>query len=126
MTAETEIWQAIEAANAAWISGDPKGVAPLFAKDVVLVAPGLAAAVEGRRAMVQSFVDYAAVAHTEAFEPLERRIDVCGDAAVATYTYRVRYELDGVTHDEEGQEILVFRHRDADGWKAIWRTQVKR
>jgi len=123
MNAETTIWQAIEAANAAWIDGDPEGVAPLFAEDVVLVAPGLTAAVEGRSAMVQSFVDYAAVAHTEAFEPLEHRVDVAGDTAVATYTYRVRYELDGARHDEQGQEILVFRRRD-DGWKAIWRTQI--
>lgn len=123
VSTETDIWRAIERSNAAWTSGDPEGVAPLFAEDVVLVAPGLNGAVVGRRAMVQSYVDFTAVADTKAFEPLERRIDVSGDTAVASYTYRVRYELDGQTHDEQGQEILVLR-RGEDGWKAIWRTQV--
>ena len=58
------------------------------------------------------------------FEATDEHVDVHGDTAVATYHFRVQFELDGVTHDETGHEMLVFA-RMSDGWRVIWRTQIR-
>ena len=118
-----EIWRAIKEANLAWKRGEPEATASLFADDVVMVAPAAGVRISGRDAMVKSFVDYCAAARTHFFEERSHDIDVRGDLAVATYTFAVRYEVEGKTFDDEGQEVLVFA-RGGGAWKAIWRTQV--
>jgi uncharacterized protein (TIGR02246 family) len=123
MNASEEIWTAIQESNRAWVGGNPKGVAALYSDDVIFVAPKLATHLVGREAVVQSYVDYVAAARTHKFEEREHFIHVSGDTAIATYNFAVRYELDGRTFDDTGQEIMVFARRD-NRWLAIWRTQA--
>ncbi len=123
MSIEEEIWAAIRAANAAWMRGDPGAVASLFAEDVVLVAHASGAKVEGRGAVVQSYVDYCREVRTHAFRELDHTVDVRGEVAVATYRFAVRYEVGGSIFDELGQEVLVLALREGR-WQAIWRTQI--
>jgi uncharacterized protein (TIGR02246 family) len=123
MSDEDQIWDAIVAANQAWLRGEPAAVAALFAPDVVGIHPNLDGAVRGRDAMVQSFVDYVAQVRTHHFDEQERSVEVLGAIAVATYRFEVRYEIAGATRDECGQEVLVLR-RGGDGWQVVWRTQV--
>jgi uncharacterized protein (TIGR02246 family) len=124
MTAEAQdIWQAIVASNAAWTSGNPRGVAPLYAEDVVMVTPGISGRVVGRDAMVDGYVEYCNQARTHSFKELEHDVDVRGDVAVATYRFAVRYEIGGHVFDDIGQEILVLS-RTKDRWLVIWRTQM--
>ena len=118
------IWAAIEDSNAAWIDGRPEDVGSLFDDDVVLVAPGLADRIEGRAAVVDTYVKTARQIKTLSFEILDHAVDVFdGQTAVATYTFDVSYELDGHRMDERGQETLVFRRRP-DGWRVVWRGQT--
>jgi hypothetical protein len=42
---------------------------------------------------------------------------------VVTYKFTVRYRADDVSHEEQGQEVLVLV-RDPAGWRVVWRTQV--
>ncbi len=123
MSASEEIWVAIQESNRAWVGGNPKGVEALYADDVVFVAPKLAARVAGRDALVQSYVDYVNTAKTKKFDERDHVVDVSGDTAVATYIFAVRYEIEGRTFDDTGQEILVFARRSGR-WRAIWRTQI--
>lgn len=117
------IWAAIEDSNAAWLDGRPEDVEPLFAEDVVLVAPGLVGRIEGKKAVVATYVETAQQTKTLSFEVLDRAVDVFDETAVATYTFDVAYELKGHRMDERGQETLVLQHR-SDGWKVIWRGQT--
>jgi ketosteroid isomerase-like protein len=123
MDVAEEIWNAIKESNRAWLEGNPRDVEPLFSEDVVMVAPKLAARIVGRQEMVQSYVEYVRAVRTHMFEEHEHFVDVNGETAVATYHFTVRYELDGRTFDDSGQEILVFARRDGR-WRGIWRTQV--
>jgi uncharacterized protein (TIGR02246 family) len=123
MSTEQEIWQAIVRANEAWRSGNPAGVGELFHEDVVLAVPGSAERRHGRAAMVRTFDDYVRQVDTLAFEVLDHQVDVMGDAAVATYRFAVRYELNGQVHEEVGRETLTFVRRDGK-WGAIWRMQT--
>jgi uncharacterized protein (TIGR02246 family) len=120
---QEEIWQAIHDVNAAWTSGHPERVGALFHDDVVMVGPGLSGRVEGREAMIQTFVDYCHQVKTHTFEELDRVVDVFGNSAVATYRFFVRYEIEGAVHEEFGQEIVVFARREGR-WGAVWRTQI--
>ncbi len=120
---EESIWEAIGEANRAWVSGDPLEVGALFARDAVMVLPGLAGALVGRDAIVQSFVDYTQTAKTTRFDELEHQIHVFGDTAGVVYRFRVAYELDGASYEETGQEILVLQ-RKKKGWRVVMRTQA--
>jgi ketosteroid isomerase-like protein len=120
---ENAIWHAVLEANHAWTSGNPRGVEPLFHRNVVCVTPGLAKRIVGRQAMVESFVDYCARARTHSFEEKDPAIHIFGDTTVVNYRFAIRFETDGRVIDEEGQEILVFV-RENGSWQVIWRTQI--
>lgn len=117
------IWDLIDRSNAAWLSGRPRDTAELFHTHARLVAPGLAAVVEGRDDIVQTYVDMTTAMVTDHFEVTDRSLLVDGDVAVATYAFDIAYHADDGQHRERGQEILVLRSAD-EGWQAIWRTQV--
>jgi uncharacterized protein (TIGR02246 family) len=117
-----ELWGRVRAANAAWRRGEPRAVADLFAEDVVMVAHDLRR-IEGRAAMVQSFVDYVAKVRTDHFKETGHTVDVWGDVAVVTYSFEVRYYMDEAAFVDEGQEVLVFARRNGR-FEAVWRTQV--
>ena len=119
---ERELWDAVVASNRAWLQGRVSEVAGLFHADAVAVA-GAGRRVEGRDAIVRSYADYCAAAKTHAFEELEHTVDVLGDVAVVTYRFSVRYEMNGVTYDELGREVLVFTRQDGR-WGVAWRTQI--
>ena len=118
-----EIWKTVLDANRAWMSGNPRDVGKLFHQNVVFVVPGFSQRIEGREAMVESFVDYSTHVKTHFFEEKNPAIDVFGDTAIVNYRFSVRYEIDGRVADEDGQEILVFARANGS-WHAVWRTQV--
>jgi uncharacterized protein (TIGR02246 family) len=117
-----ELWKRVQAANAAWVRGEPAKVADLFAEDAIMVAPDLRH-IEGRGAIVQSFVDYVRDVRTHHFRELTHSVDVRGNVAVLTYVFDVRYQVDETSYWEQGQEVLVFERRGAR-FEAIWRTQI--
>ena len=122
---ETEelIWQLVREANSAWSGGRPLDVARLFHTDVVMASPKGEILVEGRDAMVQSFVDYCEQVTTHSFEELEHEVRVFGDTAVVSFAFAVDYEFEGKRHSERGRELLVFT-REGARWAAVWRTQL--
>lgn len=122
--ARERIWQLVRAANDAWTSGRPSDTAPLFHPSVVMLSTSGEVLVEGREAMVGSFVQYCERARTHSFEELEPDVRVFGDTAIVTYVFDVEYEIDGQRHRERGRELLVFG-RDEDTWRAVSRQQLK-
>lgn len=118
-----QIWQAIEAANAAWLGGRPLEVAPLFHDEAVMATPDGRPFRLGIAAVVQSYEDYCRQATTHGFDVTDRAIHVFGGTAVVSYRFRVRYEHGGEEHDETGGELMVFA-RQEEGWRAVWRMQL--
>lgn len=124
MSDAEQIWEAIEAANAAWLAGRPEEVAPLFHPEVVMAMPDGRPFQLGMAAMVQSYVDYCRQVTTHEFDVQDHAVRVFGDTAVAHYRFRVRYEHGGQEHDETGGELLVFA-RQEEGWQAVWRMRLR-
>lgn len=118
-----EIWDLIERSNAAWLAGNPEETAFLFAANARLVAPGLAATIEGRDAIVQTYAEMVATTTTERFEITDRSLSIDDRVAVAAYVFEISYQAADQRYHERGQEILVLRN-DGNRWLVTWRTQI--
>jgi ketosteroid isomerase-like protein len=116
-----EIRDLIDAINGTWLQGDPADLDRFFHDDVVIQPPGDTPRVHGIGACIASYQEFVRQAHVRQFTPQEAEIDVFGDTAVATYRYRVIYDLGDETYDETGGELLVLLRSGSD-WRVAWRT----
>jgi uncharacterized protein (TIGR02246 family) len=121
MSAE-EVSRALSAINQAWLEGRPRDLSALFDPKIVTLVPG-GVRVEGREALVQSFVDMCENARVHAFEERDRQVDVFGDAAVASVAFTIAYEREGASYRATGRDVWVFSRRE-EGWRAVYRTML--
>jgi ketosteroid isomerase-like protein len=98
-------------------------IAPHFTQDAVVVAPSLARVARGREAVAASYADFARRAKILEVRIDAPQVDYCGDIAVATMPWRMRYEFDGSVSGERGYDTYVFR-REAGRWRIFWRSMV--
>jgi ketosteroid isomerase-like protein len=123
-TTQTEaeiIWRLIQQLNDAWLRGQAADVGSWLHDDVVLVQPGFAGRLVGRRACAKTWEDFAAGATVHRFEQSDAAIDVFGEVAITSYRFDVRYEWQGQLIDESGRDLLVWTRQNGD-WKIVWRT----
>jgi uncharacterized protein (TIGR02246 family) len=118
-----DVRDVIDLINRTWLKGDPADLERFFHPDVVIQPPGPGPRVHGRDPCIASYEAFAREAKVRRFEPETAEIDVFGDTAVATYRYRIVYEIGGRNYDENGGELLVFL-REMDGWRVAWRTML--
>jgi uncharacterized protein (TIGR02246 family) len=111
--------------SAAWQDRRYQELATLFDDNIVMVLPGLSARIEGRAAVVESymeFMEHAAVA--EYFED-EPTIDVWGDTAIASYRWEMTWVSGGTAASAAGYDVFTFARRAEDqAWRAVWRTMA--
>ena len=120
--AHEEVSRTLSSINQAWLEGRPRDLEPLLAPNVVTLLPG-GSRVEGREALVQSFVDMCENARVHGFEESDRQVDVFGDAAVASFAFTMVYERDGEKYRSTGRDLWVFSRGDG-GWQAVFRTML--
>jgi ketosteroid isomerase-like protein len=117
-----EVSRTLSSINQAWLEGRPRDLEPLLAPNVVTLLPG-GSRVEGREALVQSFVDMCENARVHGFEESDRQVDVFGETAVASFAFVLVYERNGEKYRSTGRDIWVFSRGDG-GWQAIYRTML--
>ena len=118
-----EVHTAIQQINALWLSGRVARLNEFLLDDVVMIAPGFEARLEGLRAVVDSFQAFVRNARVHAFRETEVQVDVWEDSAMATFRFDMRYEFDGTTYDEAGRELWLFTRVDRR-WRLAWRHQI--
>lgn len=121
--ASHEIRDVIDQINRTWLKGDPADLERFFHPDVVIQPPGPGPRVHGRDPCIASYEAFGREARVLRFVPEIAEIDVFGDTAVATYRYRIVYEMKGRNYDDNGGELLVFL-RGMEGWRVAWRTML--
>ena len=121
--AHEEIWQIVKEINDSWVLGRPENLDHYFHKEIVFVAPGFSQRIEGRTACVDSFRDFCKNARVCDFKSADPAIDIFAGTAIATYSFKVEYELNNETFQEGGRDVWVFI-RAEDKWLAIWRTII--
>jgi uncharacterized protein (TIGR02246 family) len=109
--------------NRAWLEKRPEELARLFHADITFVYPGFAGQLQGREAMVASFVDFCRNATVHDYREADHRADVIGETAVASFTYEMVYERSGKRNRATGRDLWIFA-RNGDDWIAVWRTML--
>jgi uncharacterized protein DUF4440 len=112
--------EVLTAVNRAWRGGRLEELRPFFHPDVVIVGPDLTPVGRGRDACVSSYAQFLAAATVHEFEETEVRLDEYDHAAVVSYGYRIRYDLDDVGYDERGREVILLVRR-GETWQVAWR-----
>ena len=118
---DEEIWRIVKEINDSWLLGRPENLVNYFHDEIVFAAPGFSRRIEGRAACVDSFRDFCATAKVRDFKPSDPAIDICEQAAVVTYNFKVEYDLNHESFSEGGRDVWVFV-RNSDKWLAVWRT----
>ena len=111
----------LELITAAWRAGRSQEMASVLDEQVVMAFPGFVGFVEGRQALIDSFVEFAREAQVHDYRQGEVRVDGSGDVAVAQHPFEMIYERDGSRWHSTGWDVWVFR-RQGTGWLAVWRT----
>ncbi len=112
--------EVLTAVNRAWREGRLDDLRSFLHPDAVIVGPDLAPLGRGRDACVESYAQFLAAATVHQFDESRIRLDVYGHAAVVGYDHRIRYDMDGVAHDERGSEVLLLVRHD-ETWQVAWR-----
>lgn len=118
-----DIRDLINRINGTWLQGDPNDLKRFFHPDMVVQPPGSSPRVHGRDACIASYRAFTEQAHIKSFEPHDAEIDVFGETIIASYRYKIVYEMDGETFDEDAGDLLVFI-KEQDGWVVVWRTMI--
>lgn len=120
---KNEIRQTVEGINEASRKGDIEAIKSFCHKDVVIVPPGFTQRAEGRDTYLKSVADFCETGTVLEYKMLSMKIDVFGDVAVVYYRYNTKWEMEGETFSEKGNDVMVLIHIEGK-WLLIWRTLV--
>ena len=118
-----EVLDLVQRMNDCWVKGHPEQLSLFFREDIVMVRPDFTHRTEGRAACVASYADFCGQATIRGFVLGAPSIDVFSNTAVATYSYRITYEMGGELFSDEGRDVYVFARVD-DRWQAARRTMI--
>lgn len=107
--------------STAWRAHRVSELHDFFADDVVLIAPGARARIQGRAAVVETYREFAENT-TQDYRELDLVVDVFSGTAVATYRYEIMWSRDGAQFKESGTDVLVLAR--SGNWKVVWRTII--
>lgn len=108
--------------STAWRARRVSELHDFFADDVVLIAPGARARIQGRVAVVETYREFAENTSQQDYRELDLVVDVFAATAVATYRYEIMWTRDGAQFKETGTDVLVLAK--AGKWKVVWRTII--
>jgi len=116
-----EIMQILKNINDAWKYGRAEDLEKYFHEDMVIVSPGLNKLGAGKRACVDSYIEFTQVAKIHDVRESDYTIDIWGNTAVAGYNFEIDYEMNDKKYHEFCIDLFVFT-REQDTWLAVWRT----
>jgi hypothetical protein len=122
-TMEESVLFAMQRINRAWIEKRPENLAPLFHANITFVFPDFAGRLQGREALVASFVDFSRNATVHQYHEANHQADIIGDTAVVRLTYEMVYERSGKRNRATGRDLWIFAREGTD-WIAVWRTML--
>lgn len=106
-----------------WLEARYADLTPLLHPDAVIAAPGSAARVAGRDAVVAAFAAFDAVTTVESVEIGAIEADVVGGTAMGGFRFVVVYSQGGHRTMSRGRDLWVFTHEGGE-WLAVWRAVI--
>ena len=119
-SAETEVWEVIQAFNRAFAANDPDIYFSFVDEDVIVITPSNPYRVEGIADDREGFEHglregYGCVGYFQAMQP---HVAVFGEAAVVTYFSRGSYGTEGKTKTAYLKETDILVKKD-ETWKIV-------
>lgn len=114
----------IKSLNLAWRQKQFDRLDPLFAETVVLQDSEGRRLVDGKTACIQSYRDFMEIAQVLAYEEEEPDIILRPGFAIASYSWRIQYEMNGTNFDDKGRDWLALENQDGS-WRVVWRLLVQ-
>jgi hypothetical protein len=109
--------------NQAWLRNQLAALEGKVHPDVVIVFPGFSGRSQGREALIAGFREFCESATVHEFHQEGQTIDVIGNTAAVSYSYRVLYERAGTQYRTSGRDLWIFQ-LEGDKWVAAWRTML--
>lgn len=120
---ELELQQLIQLMNDTWSKGNPSELAEFFREDIVMINPDFSQRTEGREACIASYEGFCKQAAILELKIGATAINVFNDAAIASYSWEIAYEMGGERFNDTGRDIFLFIREDGK-WLAVWRTMI--
>jgi ketosteroid isomerase-like protein len=120
---KNEIRRTVKRINEASRRGDIEALRHFCHKDVVIVPPGFVQRAEGRNTYLKSVEDFCAKGTVLEYKELSMKIDIFGDVAIVYYSYETKWEMEGKTFNETGNDVMVLSRTEGK-WLLIWRTLI--
>jgi hypothetical protein len=117
------VFATMERINRAWLNGRIDDLEPMLHEEIVMVLPGFAGAMRGRKPFLAGFKDFCDNAKIHEFREYDRRGDIAGGTAVVSFRYEMVYERSDERYRTWGRDLWVFERRGS-GWVAVWRTML--
>ncbi len=115
----------LECINDAWLKNPPEKIPALlqehFHPDMTIKGPDFQSLCIGSEFCARSYAEFARTARVKECSFSDPDIDLAGDAAVATYSWKMVYEIHGQEYNESGRDLFVMS-RTKDRWVVIWRA----
>ena len=118
-----EIERIVEHLMEDWMSHDLAQMDHYFYDHVVMIEAGTNNRIMGVDNVLENYLLFIEDADITDYKITELFVELVEDTAVAYFTYRIKYEMDGTKFDESNTEILVFRNHE-ENWQIMWRTQL--
>jgi ketosteroid isomerase-like protein len=120
---DAEFISFIESLDRCWMQGRLQELDAFLAEDVVLVAPGGRARIEGLAQAIETYRQFTSHAQVNRFQTSDHFITRRGDTAIVEYEWQMNWVAGEAEHNDTGRELLVLARRD-ENWRVVWRTQI--
>lgn len=116
------VW--VQAYDAAWLSKDWTELGKYFAHDTAMMLAGGSAAIVGRGAVLECLRAIFTDAQIHEYNATDLTGYSSGPVGVISYRWQLDWTVDRVRSETLGRDILALRSLP-DGWRLVWRTQVR-
>ncbi|MBV8211610.1 MAG: nuclear transport factor 2 family protein [Verrucomicrobia bacterium] len=118
-----QIISVIKLQSLAWREKQFDRLEPLFAETVVFQDSEGHHLAEGKQACIQSYRDFTGIAKVLAYDEEEPDLVLFAGFVMASYGWRIDYEMNGADFHDEGRDWLALE-RQAEAWRINWRLSL--
>lgn len=113
----------VKAMDRCWVERRYDDLASYIAEDIIMVAPGGQARLEGLRSAIDSYREFMSRSDVRRYETSGYTVTERGVAAVVEYAWEMAWDSQGVSNEASGREVLALARRDG-AWRVFWRMQL--
>jgi ketosteroid isomerase-like protein len=113
-----QIWKTVRELNDCWTKRDGTELVRYFHPRMVAIVPASRERLVGRDACVAGWVAFAKLAAIRSWKEIDPQIEVFDNAAVVTYYFDLRFEMNGQTIQMTGRDMFTLVRED-DRWWAV-------